>query len=132
MEHYSVTGMSCAACSSTRGESRVSSSDGVTRVYSQPYLTNSMACRRNSGTRKQIISGSRKMQDMGPSQKGKCSRTAEQMLRQTRCQKTEDKATKTLTSTACVTSRCFFASVDVPVDGTHDVGPGRLPAWLKG
>ena len=118
MEHYSVTGMSCAACSSrARGKKAVSKVDGVTEC-TVSLLTNSMTVEGTAAP--ETIIQAVKDAGYGATQKdkaaGKQSRSHEDEMSEI-----EDKEIKTLEKTACV-HPLFFAFVDVSVDGTYDGG----------
>ena len=113
MEHYSVTGMSCAACSS-RVEKAVSKVDGVTEC-TVSLLTNSMTVEGTAAP--ETIIQAVKDAGYGATQKdkaaGKQSRSQEDEMSEIGDQNIEKPP---------VFIRCFFAFVDVSVDGTYDVG----------
>lgn len=83
MEHYSVTGMSCAACSS-RVEKAVSKVDGVTEC-TVSLLTNSMTV-EGTAAPETIIPGSKRCRNMEPRKKIKQQENRADP-RKMRCQK---------------------------------------------
>ena len=124
MEHYSVTGMSCAACSS-RVEKAVSKVDGVTEC-TVSLLTNSMTVEGTAAPEKIIQAV--KDAGYGATQKdkaaGKQSRSQEDEMSEI-----EDKEIKTLRNRLC--SSIVFLLLLMYLSMGHMMWGWPLPGFLK-
>ncbi len=124
MEHYSVTGMSCAACSS-RVEKAVSKVDGVTEC-TVSLLTNSMTVEGTAAP--ETIIQAVKDAGYGATQKdkaaGKQSRSQEDEMSEI-----EDKEIKTLRNRLC--SSVIFLLLLMYLSMGHMMWGWPLPGFLK-
>ena len=124
MEHYSVTGMSCAACSS-RVEKAVSKVDGVTEC-TVSLLTNSMTVEGTAAP--EAIIQAVKDAGYGATQKdkaaGKQSRSQEDEMSEI-----EDKEIKTLRNRLC--SSIVFLLLLMYLSMGHMMWGWPLPGFLK-
>ena len=124
MEHYSVTGMSCAACSS-RVEKAVSKVDGVTEC-TVSLLTNSMTVEGTAAS--ETIIQAVKDAGYGATQKdkeaGKQSRSQEDEMSEI-----EDKEIKTLRNRLC--SSIVFLLLLMYLSMGHMMWGWPLPGFLK-
>lgn len=124
MEHYSVTGMSCAACSS-RVEKAVSKVDGVTEC-TVSLLTNSMTVEGTAAP--ETIIQAVKDAGYGATQKdkaaGKQSRSQEDEMSEI-----EDKEIKTLRNRLC--SSVVFLLLLMYLSMGHMMWSWPLPGFLK-
>lgn len=124
MEHYSVTGMSCAACSS-RVEKAVSKVDGVTEC-TVSLLTNSMTVEGTAAP--ETIIQAVKDAGYGATQKdkaaGKQSRSQEDAMSEI-----EDKEIKTLRNRLC--SSIVFLLLLMYLSMGHMMWGWPLPGFLK-
>ena len=124
MEHYSVTGMSCAACSS-RVEKAISKVDGVTEC-TVSLLTNSMTVEGTAAP--ETIIQAVKDAGYGATQKdkaaGKQSRSQEDEMSEI-----EDKEIKTLRNSLC--SSVVFLLLLMYLSMGHMMWGWPLPGFLK-
>lgn len=116
MKQYEVTGMSCAACSA-RVEKAVSQVPGVTSC-SVSLLTNSMGVEGQADPTD--IVAAVEAAGYGAEEKSSGNQTKSSTV-STMEEQLKDKETPVLKK-RLIASLCFFASADVCLNGTYDVG----------